>query len=98
MAVKLENLFKYCIPHGELIIYGDNMSLCKPYINDIDQKTVENICMYCQQHDLRVFHKPDKNLRGYLEIPRVARLTKKYYVYSNWDDVLKYLETQQIDE
>ena len=89
-----ENVYVYHIPYGDLFLYGDNINMCRQYIDDaID--SVEDICDYCAKHNLRIFHKPNRSLNGLLEIFRVRRLTKKYSVYSSWKELKHYLETTQ---
>ena len=87
-----ENVYAYHIPYGYLFLYGDDMNMCRQYIDDAFD-CVEDICNYCSQHNLRVFHKPNRSLNGLLEIFRVRRLTKKYSVYSSWKELKEYLDT-----
>lgn len=90
----LENVYAYHIPYGDLFLYGDNINMCRQYIDSaID--SVEDICIYCSQHNLRIWHKPNRSLNGFLEIFRVRKLTKKYSVYSSWKELKYYLDTTQ---
>jgi len=87
-------LYKFFIPHGELILYGDNLKACKPYIDNVGLESVEDLCLYCKQHGLRIYHNPQRSLRGFLTIPRVLNLTRKYSVHSSWNDVLRYIQSR----
>lgn len=87
----MKNVYGFHIPHGILMLYGDNMEKCIPYIDDAVD-SVEDICNYCSLHNLRIFHKPNRSLNGLLEIFRVRRLTKKYSVYSSWKELKYYFE------
>ena len=88
------NFYKIFIRCGELFVYGDNLQLCKSHLDDESIQSVEDICRYCQQHKLRIYHKPKYTLFGLFEIYQVFTLTKKYSVRSTWTDVLRYLDTK----
>lgn len=87
----VDNFFRFHSRHGELLIYGDNMNICRPYIEAMDFKNIESLCIYCKQHDLRIFYLHNRTLRGYWEKPRVLRLTLKHAVCSSWSDVKEYI-------
>lgn len=78
------------IPSGMLMIYGDNMIKCASYINNT-VNSVEDICIYCKKHDLRIFHKTNRSITGFIGLIRTCILGKKYGVYSSWNDVVKYI-------
>ena len=87
----LDNFYRFNSRYGELFIYGDNLSICRPYIETMYFETIESLCIYCKQHDLRIFYLPERTLRGLWENPRVLRLTLKYSVYSSWTNVEKHI-------
>ena len=82
--------YSFNIPSGVLILYGDNIQRCKPYLDDIVD-SVEDICIYCKQHELKVYHKTNKNIKGLIGFIITYRLTKKYSVNCTWNDVCNYI-------
>ena len=87
----MKNIYGYRLPHGTLILYGHNMKSCIPYIdNAID--SVEDICKYCSQHELRIIHQTNHSFNGLIEHIRVYRLINKYSVRGSWKEIPKYFE------
>ena len=87
----MKNAYGFRLPNSLLVVYGHNMSACKPYIeNAID--SVEDICKYCREHDLHILCKPILSIAGLLEYLRVRRLTGKYSVNGSWSDFSKYAD------
>lgn len=82
----MESIYGYHLPHGDLLIYGENIETCIPYIdNTVD--SVEDVCEYCSRHNLYILHKIHFSIRGLIEHIRVSRLTKKYSVRGSWEDL-----------
>lgn len=86
----LENVYSFKIPHGQLFLYGDNLKMCRRYIDDA-VRSVEDICAYCSEHNIRIYHKPNRSLSGLLEKCCVYKLTKKYHVRSSWKELKAYI-------
>lgn len=85
----MKNIYGYQLPHSILILYGKNMNMCVPYIDDaID--SVEDVCKYCLQHDIRILHKIQYSFLGFIEYLRVYGLTKKYSVRGSWKEISQY--------
>jgi hypothetical protein len=82
----MKNVYGYHLPNGDLLIYGDNLETCIPYIDNVVD-SVEDICEYCSQHNLRILHKTHFSIRGLIEYIRVSRLTKKYSVRGTWKEM-----------
>ena len=82
-------IYGYRLPHSILILYGENIGKCIPYIdNAVD--SVEDVCKYCSTHDLRILHRRNHSFIGMIEFLRVYRLTKKYSVRGIWKDIPDY--------
>lgn len=92
-----EYFYAFNTPSGILILYGDNMDKCKPYITDAVD-SVEDVCEYCKAHGLSVFYKAKKTLAGLLGLIRTYRLTKIYSVYSSWKNVCEYIVNHSVIE
>ena len=75
----MNKIHSYDIPHGVLYLYGGDLQMCLPYIKGLCN-SVEGICLYCQQHNILIYHKPNFSVFGFFEIFRVGRLTTKYSV------------------
>ena len=95
MRVIKDNCYGFHCKSGDLIVYGNNIKICRPYIDNLVFNCVEDLCDYCSQHNLRVWHKHNCSLNGLFEIFRVRRLTKKYSVYSSWKELKQYLDNTQ---
>ncbi len=86
----MNTIYAFHLPYGNLFLYGDNMPQCKPYIdNGVD--CVEDICIYCSSHNLKTYYLSNKSLIGFFEKMRVHKLTKRYDVYSSWDELMRYI-------
>ena len=85
------------IPHGDLVLYGDNMLRCKPYLDDVVTASdyVEDLYDYCSRHELLIWHKPKRSIGGLYEIFRIRKLAKKYSVHSSWKELKQYLDSKQ---
>lgn len=82
----MENVYGYHLPNGDLLIYGENLEMCVPHIdNAVD--SVEDICEYCSKHNLRILHRIHCSISGLVEYFRVSRLAKKYSVRGSWEDM-----------
>ena len=85
------------IPHGDLIIYGDNMLRCKPYLDNVVNAAdcIEDLYDYCSQHKLRIYHMPKRSIGGFFEVFLIRKLAKKYSVHSSWKETKQYLDSKQ---
>lgn len=92
MKELLENFYEYHTFCGDLFVYGDTAKICKPYVDTLQTESIEEVCEYCTQHNLRIYFKPKRSIRGFLGLIPTYMLTKKYGVYSNWNDILKYIK------
>lgn len=94
----MKSIQEYCYGFhakgGDLIIYGDNVKICRPYLDDISTDFVEDVCEYCSQHNIRIFHKFDRSIGGLIALVEVYILTKKYNVRSSWKELVRYLESE----
>ena len=88
-----ENCYGYHTKHGDLILYGNNIKVCKPYMDGITTDCIEDVCEYCSKHDIRIFHKFNYSICGLIEFILVYFLTKKYGVRSSWKELLQYLKS-----
>lgn len=95
MKELLENFYGYHSFCGELFLYGDNIPMCKSHIDNLKVESIEEVCEYCSQHNIRIYFNPNHSLRGFFGIFTTYFLTKKYGVHSTWKDVLQYLEKQK---
>lgn len=87
----IDNVYGYHLLDGDLLIYGDNMETCIPYIDNVVD-SVEDVCEYCSRHNLCILHKIHFSIRGLIEHIRVCRLTKKYSVRGSWEDIYKIIK------
>ena len=89
---KLQNVYGYHLDHGNIIIFGDNMKYCLPYI-DNNINSVEDICEYCNTHHLLVTYiTAKKNINAFITYARFRKLAKKYNVFASSKDLIKYTE------
>lgn len=86
----MKKLYGFKLPHGKLYLYGENIKICAPYI-DNTCNNVEDIYFYCQQHELNIYHEPDISLWGLLEIFLVNVLKRKYNVYGTKKEIYTYI-------
>lgn len=90
----MKNIYGYQLPHSTLILYGNNMKTCMPYIDDaID--SVEDVCKYCSQHNLRILCQTDHSVQSLIEYLRVYRLAKRYSVRGSWRELPQYFENSK---
>lgn len=87
----MKNIYAYHLPHGLLVIYGNNMKTCMPYIDNA-VNSVEDVCIYCSQHNLQILHQTHHSFNGLIEYIRVYHLTKKYSVRGSWEEIPQYFE------
>ena len=87
----MKPLYAFHIPHGSLFLFGENLEHCKPYI-DSSVNSVEEVCVYCNKHNLRVHYQPKHIVCSLFESFRVHRLTKKYSVFASWSELNHYLQ------
>lgn len=86
-----EYILTFNIPSGVLMVYGDSEKAVKGYIgNAVD--CVEDVCVYCKNHDLKVYHKTKFGIVGLLGFLRTYRLCKKHSVYSSFDDLYDFIK------
>lgn len=85
----MKKIYGYNLPHSLLILYGNNMNACRPYIDNA-VNSVEDVCQYCSVHNLRILHKIPYSPNGFVEYIRVYRLTKKYSVRGSWKEISQY--------
>ena len=81
------------IPKGSLYLYGANLDICVPYIDDCIN-CVEDVCDYCHNHQLQVFYEPNHKIGSMIELFRVIRLTSKYHVYSSRNKINQFLNSR----
>ena len=90
----MKNIYGFRLPYGTLILYGDNMKVCVPYI-DNTVNSVEDVCKYCSHHNLRVLHQTHCSLSGLIEHIRVYRLINKYSIRGSWKEISRYFENSR---
>jgi len=94
----MKSIKEYCYGFhakgGDLIVYGDNVKICRQYMDTLTPDCIEDVCEYCSQHDIRIFHKFDRSIGGLISLIEVYILTKKYNVHSSFKELVQYLESE----
>lgn len=85
-------IYQYKLPNGDIYLYGGNLEKCLPYIDTV-VNSVEDACDYCSKHNIRIFHNPNRGLKGFIEMLRIYRLTKMYGVHSSVKEMDEYLKS-----
>ena len=86
-----------CIPFkvknqsGLLFLYGEHLPICKDFIENMPPY-FKDLCEYCKTHGIKIFFKKDKTLGGFIANIKICRTTKKFKIYSTWDNFLEYVE------
>ena len=76
----LKNVFVIRLLYSNLYLYGDDLHIYMPYIEDIVD-SVEDICIYCKQRNIHIYHWSNfKSLNGIIEFFRVLILLKRHKV------------------
>lgn len=83
----------YHLKYGDLILYGENLKTCTPYIDNVIE-CVEDIFDYCSAHDIRIFYNITHSIvYGLIEYFRVKVFIKRYSVRGSWKDFARYCES-----
>lgn len=68
--------YAFQLPNGILILYGENLTSCIPYIdNCVD--SAEDICEYCSDHGISLEYRT-WTVKGIIEYLRIVRVGRKY--------------------
>jgi len=92
MKELLKNFYGFHTYCGDLFIFGDNMEICKPYLNDIKVESIEEVLEYCKEHKLRAYLYQKRSIKGIIGFISTYFSAKKMGVYSTWENILQYLE------
>lgn len=85
----LENFWGIHLDYGDLLLFGENVRFCKMYLNTLILEykitTVEDICSYCQNHNISIGYKFNKSitLLELREYHKVKKVCKRYHVYAS---------------
>ena len=76
--------------NGDLFVFGKNIIICH---NNLDAlKSVEEICIYCNNHHLRInYRMVHKSIQSFIDYIHILRLCLKYNVYASNNTIKNYI-------
>ena len=86
------NVFAIKVKYGLLVMYGEDVDMCKNYIKKI-VNCVEDVYEYCDNRKILIYYMPYGNkLLSIYEKIRINRIAKKYHSKGTQKDLYDFIE------